>query len=129
MSCATSPRRADNHLNQPALGMATSGLTGNHERSLLASVQHAAQLIRQWTADWLQDEWAPPFDRAVAAYLDVLKRWATDGLAQLREDFESGSRPIIAQLPPDAAPASGNANAPPIESDLRWLHQPNDPKE
>jgi hypothetical protein len=75
----------------------------------------------------LQELWAPALDRAVAAYLDVLKRWATDGLAQVREEFESGSRPLLAQLAPDVTRASGSANAAPVESDLRWLRQARDP--
>ncbi|MCA1561003.1 MAG: hypothetical protein LC804_12300 [Acidobacteria bacterium] len=41
----------------------------------------STSLVRKWTADWLQKQWAPAVDRAVAAYLDVLKRWAIDGLA------------------------------------------------
>jgi hypothetical protein len=87
----------------------------------------STSLVRKWTADRLQEQWAPAVDRAVAAYLDVLRRWATDGLAQLREEFESGSRPLLAQLTPDVAPASGSANAASVESDLRWLRQTKHP--
>jgi hypothetical protein len=87
----------------------------------------SALLLRKWTADRLQELWAPALDRAVAAYLDVLKRWATDGLAQLREEFESGSRPLLAQLTPDAGPALGSAHGAPVEADLRWLRQAKEP--
>jgi GTP-binding protein EngB required for normal cell division len=92
----------------------------------------SSSLVRKWTADRLQKQWAPAVDRAVAAYLDVLKRWAIDGLAQLREEFESGSRPLLAQLTPDVAPTSDSATTAPIESDVRWLRQakhPNTPRD
>jgi GTP-binding protein EngB required for normal cell division len=87
----------------------------------------SASLVRKWTADRLQKQWAPAVDRAMAAYLDVLKRWAIDGLAQLREEFESGSRPLLAQLTPDVAPTSDSATTAPVESDLRWLRQAKHP--
>jgi hypothetical protein len=87
----------------------------------------SASLLRKWTADRLQEQWAPAVDRAAAAYLDVLKRWAIDGLAQLREEFESGSRPLLAQLTPNVAPTSDSATTAPVESDLRWLRQAKHP--
>jgi hypothetical protein len=87
----------------------------------------STSLVRKWTAARLQKQWAPAVDRAVAAYLDVLKRWAIDGLAQLREEFESGSRPLLAQLTPDVAPTPGSATTAPVESDLRWLRQATHP--
>jgi hypothetical protein len=87
----------------------------------------STSLVRKWTAARLQKQWAPAVDRAVAAYLDVLKRWAIDGLAQLREEFESGSRPLLAQLTPDVAPTPGSATTAPVESDLRRLRQATHP--
>jgi hypothetical protein len=87
----------------------------------------SSSFLRKWTTDRLQKQWAPAVDRAVAAYLDVLKRWAIDGLAQLREEFESGSRPLLAQLTPNVAPTSDSATTAPVESDLRWLRQAKHP--
>lgn len=86
----------------------------------------SASLARKWFGDTLHEQWAPALDRAVAAYLDVLKHWAADGFAQLREAFESGSRPLLAQL--DVAPAPPDRDGPvPVESDLRWLRQAKEP--
>jgi hypothetical protein len=56
----------------------------------------------------------------------VLKRWATDGLAQLREEFESGSRPLLAQLDVTSAPP-GRDRPVLIESDVRWLREATHP--
>ena len=50
----------------------------------------------------------------------ALKHWAADGLAQLREEFESGSRPLLAQLDVTSAPP-GRDGPVPVESDVRWL--------
>jgi hypothetical protein len=61
----------------------------------------------------------------VAAYLDVLKHWAADGFAQLREEFDSGSRPLLAQL--DVAPPPDRDGAVPVESDVRWLREDKHP--
>jgi hypothetical protein len=80
-------------------------------------------LLRRWTSDRLREQWEPALERAVAAYLDVLKRWATDSVMQLREDFESHSRPLLARLSPDGGSPSSRMNAALIESDLQWLHR------
>jgi GTP-binding protein EngB required for normal cell division len=84
----------------------------------------SASLLRRWTTDRLREQWTPALERAVVAYLDVLKRWASDGLAALREEFESYSRPLVAQLSPDAGSTSPRANAAALESDLEWLRRP-----
>jgi hypothetical protein len=83
----------------------------------------SASLLRRWTADRLREEWGPALERAVAAYLDVLKRWASDNLAQLREEFESHSRPLLAQLSSDSGLAS-RTDAARLESDVEWLRRP-----
>lgn len=117
------PEAPDSHREVPLLTVPSLSSLGKPP----AWKRLSASLLRKWTADRLQELWAPALDRAVAAYLDVLKRWATDGLAQLREEFESGSRPLLAQLTPDVAPASGSANTAPVESDLQWLRQAKEP--
>lgn len=80
-------------------------------------------LLRRWTADRLRKQWGPSLERAVAAYLDVLERWAADSVRQLREDFEGHSRPLLAHLSPDAGSPSARTDAALIESDLLWLHR------
>jgi hypothetical protein len=85
----------------------------------------SASLARKWLGDTLREQWAPALDRAVAAYLDVLKHWAADGFAQLREEFDSGSRPLLAQL--DVAPPPDRDGAVPVESDVRWLREDKHP--
>jgi hypothetical protein len=37
-------------------------------------------LLRRWITERVRDAWHPAVERAVDAYLDVLRRWATDGL-------------------------------------------------
>ena len=86
----------------------------------------SAGLARKWTSERLREHWAPALDRAVAAYLDLLKRWAADGLADLRDEFESHSHPLLAQLSPDAGPQPSNASAADIDADLEWLRRSSD---
>jgi GTP-binding protein EngB required for normal cell division len=117
------PEALDTHREVPLIAVPSLSPPGKPP----AWTRVSASLLRKWTADRLQELWAPALDRAVAAYLDVLKRWAIDGLAQLREEFESGSRPLLAQLTPDVGTASGSANTAPVESDLRWLRQAKEP--
>jgi GTP-binding protein EngB required for normal cell division len=117
------PEALDTHREVPLITVPSLSSPGKPP----AWIRVSASLVRRWTADRLQEQWAPGLDRAVAAYLDVLKRWAADGLAQLREEFEGHSRPLLAQLTPDVAPASDSANTARVESDLRWLRQAKHP--
>jgi hypothetical protein len=89
----------------------------------------SAALVREWAAARLQEHWAPALDRAVAAYLDVLKRWAADGVSHLRDEFESHSRPLLAQLSPESPRQPSMADAALVESDLQWLRRAADPHE
>ena len=81
-------------------------------------------LMRRWIVDRVRERWEPVMDLAVAAYLDVLRRWAMDGLARLRREFESHSRPLLTQLAPSGASGvpDGAATAA-LERDLTWLRQ------
>jgi len=83
----------------------------------------SASLLRRWTAVRLREQWEPALEGAVAAYLDVLKRWANDSLTQLREEFESHSRPLLAHLSSDGGSSPARTNAALIESDLLWLRR------
>lgn len=79
-------------------------------------------LLRRWTAEQVRAACGPVVDAAVAAYLDVLRRWASDGLARARRAFDGESRPLLAQLTTPGAEdvTSGGARAA-LERDLRWL--------
>lgn len=83
----------------------------------------SASMLRRWASDRLRELWAPGLERAVAAYLDVLKRWATDSVEHLREEFDSHSRPLLAHLSPNGSSPSARTNAALIESDLLWLRR------
>jgi hypothetical protein len=81
-------------------------------------------LLRRWIAERVRDAWQPAVERAVDAYLDVLRRWATDGLTRLRREFEGQSRPLLTQL--TGVPAAGGANGSMttnLQRDLEWLRQ------
>jgi GTP-binding protein EngB required for normal cell division len=81
-------------------------------------------LLRRWITDRVRDAWQPAVERAVDAYLDVLRRWATDGLTRLRREFEGQSRPLLTQL--TGAPTGGAAKASTTttaQRDLEWLRQ------
>ncbi len=116
------PEALDTHREVPLIAVPSLSPAGKPP----AWTHVSASLIRKWTVDRLQEQWAPAVDRAVAAYLDVLKRWATDRLAQLREEFESGSRPLLAQRDGTSAPP-GRDGPVPVESDLRWLREAKHP--
>jgi hypothetical protein len=116
------PRALDTHREAPLIAVPSLSPPGKPP----AWTHVSASLLRKWTADRLQELWAPALERAVAAYLDVLKRWATDGLAQLREEFESGSRPLLAQLDVTSAPP-GRDRPVLVESDVRWLREATHP--
>jgi GTP-binding protein EngB required for normal cell division len=81
-------------------------------------------LMRRWIVDRVRERWEPVMDLAVAAHLDVLRRWAMDGLARLRREFESHSRPLLTHLAPSGASVvpDGPATAA-LERDLTWLRQ------
>jgi hypothetical protein len=81
-------------------------------------------LLRRWTTERVREAWQPAVERAVEAYLDVLRRWATDGLTRLRREFEGQSRPLLTQL--TGAPTSGAAKGSittALQRDLEWLRQ------
>jgi GTP-binding protein EngB required for normal cell division len=81
-------------------------------------------LMRRWIDDHVRERWEPVLDVAVAAHLDVLKRWAIDGLARLRREFESHSRPLLTQLAPSRVQdVPDGASAAALERDLAWLRQ------
>jgi hypothetical protein len=72
----------------------------------------------------MRDAWQPVVERAVDAYLDVLRRWATDGLTRLRREFEGQSRPLLTQL--SGAPMAGGtkgSTTTALQRDLEWLRQ------
>ena len=81
-------------------------------------------LLRRWITERVREAWQPVVDRAVDAYLDVLRRWATDGLTRLRREFEGQSRPLLTQL--TGAPTSGatkGSMTTSLRRDLEWLRQ------
>jgi GTP-binding protein EngB required for normal cell division len=81
-------------------------------------------LLRRWIAERVRDAWQPAVERAVDAYLDVLRRWATDGLTRLRREFEGQSRPLLTEL--TGAPMTGAAKGSMttnLQRDLEWLRQ------
>lgn len=86
-------------------------------------VSHAA--LASWVARRLESELAPTLERAVAAYVDVLKRWATDALARIRRDFESQSRPLLTWLAQSKGHTGATALHDPeaLKRDLAWLRQ------
>jgi GTP-binding protein EngB required for normal cell division len=85
-------------------------------------VRASPLLLRRWVTARVQEQWGRVVDRAVAAYVDVLKRWASNGLARLREEFESHSRPLLVQLmPPTASQVSSATTHAALERDLSWL--------
>jgi hypothetical protein len=81
-------------------------------------------LLRRWIAERVRDAWQPAVERAVDAYLDVLRRWATDGLTRLRREFEGQSRPLLTQLtdPHTGGVAKGSMTTK-LQRDLEWLRQ------
>ncbi len=81
-------------------------------------------LLRRWITERVLEAWRPTVERAVHAYLDVLRRWASDGLTRLRREFEGQSRPLLTQL--TRTPASGAAKGSmttTLHRDLEWLRQ------
>jgi hypothetical protein len=82
-------------------------------------------LLRRWIAERVRDAWQPAVERAVDAYFDVLRRWATDGLTRLRREFEGQSRPLLTQLTgvPTGGGAKGSMTTN-LQRDLAWLVAP-----
>ena len=79
-------------------------------------------LLRRWITERVHEAWHATVERAVEAYLDVLRRWATDGLTRLRREFEGQSRPLLTQL--TDAPSTGGARlttTTTLQRDLEWL--------
>lgn len=81
-------------------------------------------LLRRWITEQVRDVCHHPVERAVDAYLDVLRRWAADGLTRFRREFEGQSRPLLTQLtgPPTNTAAKGSATDA-LQRDLEWLRQ------
>jgi hypothetical protein len=81
-------------------------------------------LLRRWITERVRAAWQPAVERSVDAYLDVLRRWAADGLTRLRREFEGQSRPLLTQLTgaPTSGPAKGSMTTN-VQRDLEWLRQ------
>lgn len=52
------------------------------------------RLARKWAHQQISKQLGQAIDAAVSAYLDVLKRWAIESLANLRREYESHSRAL-----------------------------------
>jgi GTP-binding protein EngB required for normal cell division len=81
-------------------------------------------LLLRWMTERVRDAWQPAVERAVDAYLDVLRRWASDALTRLRREFEGQSRPLLTQLTgaPTASASKGSTTTG-LRRDLEWLRQ------
>jgi GTP-binding protein EngB required for normal cell division len=87
-------------------------------------------LLRRWVNDKLRELWAPALERSLWSYVDVLKRWAADRITRMQEEFDSVTRPLLAQLSPAARlSVETDPDAAHIDSDLRWLRHGNEPQE
>ncbi len=80
-------------------------------------------LLERWVMQRVREAWQPTIERAVDAYLDVLRRWATDELTRVRRDFEGQSRPLLTLLTGVRSGGVANGSTTAIERDLRWLRR------
>ena len=108
------------------------GLTENHERSLLASIQYAARPIRDCDDVLTGSGGSDPLSRYTKALSTPQEKIARDYLFRLREqllralhaEFEGQSRPLLTPL--TGAPTSGAAKTSTtitLQRDLEWLRQ------
>jgi GTP-binding protein EngB required for normal cell division len=82
--------------------------------------------LRVWIRARTKTELQQTLDTALAAYIDVLKRWADETLAHIRRDFDSQSRPLLSWLARSdrAGPAIGDDAEPQaLRRDIAWLRQ------
>lgn len=68
-------------------------------------------LLRRWIENRVQDACQSVVVAAVDAYLDVLRRWANERLADLRREFEGQSRPLLTRLTGTAPRAAHTAES------------------
>jgi len=81
-------------------------------------------LFHRWITERVDDKWRRPVEQAVEAYLDVLRRWAADGLGRLRREFEGQSRPLLTHLTGSSDRSTTTTSTPTaIRRDLDWLHE------
>jgi GTP-binding protein EngB required for normal cell division len=80
--------------------------------------------LERWVADRVRSEWSEVVDRVVGNYLDVLRRWGTERLTVLRREFDSHSRPLLAQIVMRPQADTTNVAASAVERDLEWLVGP-----
>lgn len=78
----------------------------------------SASLRRRRLERWAAQHWRPPVERAVGAYLDVLKHWAREQIVALEGD--------VAGFAAAAAPLARGGDAPETdpssrERDIHWL--------
>jgi GTP-binding protein EngB required for normal cell division len=78
-------------------------------------------LLRRWIGERVRDEWQSIVERSAEAFLEVLRRWATDTLTEVRRQYESASRPLLTQLTGTAAPHRTSTGTSGLERDLEWL--------
>ncbi|MGC4083708.1 MAG: hypothetical protein QM736_16760 [Vicinamibacterales bacterium] len=78
-----------------------------------------AALSRRWLQTWTQDAWVPLLDRAIGAYLDVLKQWALEQIADLERDvdIDAASSMVPITTPNSAVHRATRAH------DVEWLRQ------
>ena len=77
--------------------------------------------LERWVAEKVRVEWSDIVDRAVGNYLEVLRGWGSERLAQIRREFDATSRPLVAQLvsPPTRSGTRSQNSA--TDEDLKWL--------
>lgn len=79
-------------------------------------------LMHRWIDDRVHEAWQPVVERSAEAYLDVLRRWATDALTDVRRQYESASRPLLTQLTGTVTRRHGaTTGTSALEHDLEWL--------
>jgi hypothetical protein len=80
------------------------------------------RLLHRWSDDRVRDAWQSVVADAVDAFLDVLSRWATERLAELRREFEGHSRPLLTRLTGTAATrTTATRSTSSRQRDLAWL--------
>jgi GTP-binding protein EngB required for normal cell division len=81
-------------------------------------------LLHRWITERVEQAWRPTIERTVDAYLDVLRRWANEGLTELRRQFEGHSRPMLSYLTGTDTPRGGSTGSTSaVQRDLAWLQQ------
>jgi hypothetical protein len=86
------------------------------------------RLVTRWAERHVEDTCADAVSAAVANHLDVVRAWGRRVLGTLRRQFESESRPLLANLEatvPPLAVQGGAAAA--VRRDLAWLRSESPP--